>query len=57
MKIEMRFTDEEARRLRWLLRQRYKSKAELTKLAKQAVREIASQQAEKMLAEMDFDKE
>lgn len=57
MKAEIRFTNEGAQRLRWLLRQRYQSKAELTKLAKVAIREIASQQAEKMLAELDFSEE
>ena len=57
MKVEVRFTSEEARRLRWLLRQRYQSKAELTRLAKVAIREIATQQAERLLVELDFSEE
>lgn len=54
MKIEVRFTSDEALRLRWLLRQRYASKAELARLAKQAIREIAAQQA-KVLLESEAD--
>ena len=47
MKIEIKFTDEECRRLQWLLRERYNTKiALLSTLAKKAIREAGSKQAE-----------
>jgi hypothetical protein len=50
MKIEIRFTDEEAKRLQWLLQDRYKNKtSSLATLAKKAIREIAAQEAENFL--------
>jgi hypothetical protein len=45
MKLIIVFRDDEARRLLYFLRNRYKSKAELLKLAKLAIRTEAANQA------------
>ena len=49
MKIEIRFRNTEARSITHYLRKRYNSGAELPKLAKQAIRDIAAQEAKKFL--------
>jgi hypothetical protein len=49
MEISMKFTDETARTTEFFLRERYKSKAGLKRLAKLAVLEIAAIQAKHAL--------
>lgn len=56
MKIEIVFTNEEASCILWLLRQRYGSKAELKRLAKQAIRELVAQQAVQLLIDLNDEK-
>ncbi len=54
MKIILTFSDDEAARLRWLLAKRYPGMAaSLNKMAAQAIREAASDQAKIMIAEID----
>ena len=50
MEITIKFRDDEARRLQYFLRIRYKSKAELPNLAKIAVIEAAGMEARKQLS-------
>jgi hypothetical protein len=45
MKIEIKFTNESARRTEYYLRKRYKSKAKLAKLAKRAILTEAANEA------------
>ena len=47
MKIEIKFTDDEARRVQYFLRKRYENKAGLPRLAKTAIRETVRNQAVK----------
>ena len=54
MRIEIAFTNDEAARILWLLRQRYGSgRAGLKTLAKQAIRELVAQQAVVQLADLE----
>ncbi len=47
MEITIKFTNASAKRTEWLLQRRYKSKAELDKLAKVAILREATQEAMK----------
>ena len=52
MKIELKFRDSDARVVTYFLRHRYKSKAELAKLAMVAIRREDAKEAELELAEL-----
>ena len=52
MEITIKFTDEEGRRLKWLLRKKYNSKARLLQLAKKAIREVAAIEAKTIVEEI-----
>ena len=53
MKIEIEFTEDEGRNILWLLREHYQSKASLTSLADQAVRDMAALAAREMLDNLE----
>jgi len=53
MKIEIRFTGEESRRLQWLLRERYSKKSRIQTLAKKAIREVGAMQARRHLIHVE----
>ena len=52
MKVEIKLTDDEARRITYFLRLRYKTKASLPTLAKGAMREVAGDEAKKYLEKL-----
>ena len=54
MEITIKFRDETARRTEYLLQRRYKSKAKLELLAKLAILEEASQEAQKEESNGDY---
>lgn len=51
MKLELKFRDDEGRRLLHFLREKYGTKQNLPALAKKAIREAAAEGARKYLAE------
>ncbi len=55
MKIEIRFTNEEARRVQYFLKKKYKSRASLETLVKRAIRETVANQAQKEVLEIEKD--
>lgn len=52
MKIEIAYRDDEARRVEYFLRRKYKSRAGLKRLIKLAVAEAAAEQAQAYLNEI-----
>ena len=53
MEITIKLKDDEARRLQYFLRIRYKTKAELPKLCRTAIYEVVGVEAKKQLEEND----
>jgi hypothetical protein len=51
MRIEIKFTNEDARRTEYFLQRRYKSKAKLETLAKRAIFDVAAESAKEELME------
>jgi len=57
MRIELAFREDDARAVTYYLQRRYKSKAQLAKLAMVAIRREVAKEAEAELADIDKDME